>query len=105
MESKPSWQSLVLRVLYMALGGLLMFLLVESRAAIAERNDLIRTSSRALSIVEKTNETATECLSTLANVRRQLYPTMWEANAKTPFQGQCGSGMGGPKSAKAAAFK
>ncbi len=82
-----------------------MLLLVESRVVIEERNDLLKTSEKALSIVERTNYTATECLSSLANIRRQIFPSTWEADAKTPMTGQCGSGIGGPKPTKADAFK
>lgn len=100
MELKP--QSLFLRLLYLALGGLLMFLLIENRLIRAERDELLILSARSLAIIEKTNDTSSECLLTLANIRKQLYPAVWDADTTSP---PSKTAIGGPKDQRIQAFK
>lgn len=102
MESKPSWQGLGLRILYLALGGLLTFLFIENRFLRAERDELRELTFHSLSIIEKTNSTSSSCLETLADIRKQLYPALWDVDRTNPFPA---TAVGGPKEQRMAAFK
>jgi hypothetical protein len=73
-------KSLILRLWYLALGALVAVLATECVRLRAERDELVQVVNKSLEIVDRTNATSTSCLTTLSDVRRQLYPALWETS-------------------------